>query len=304
MRSFAVEGNSASDFGGLFIGLSFFLVAAALILMGLLFVFGVEQRAGEVGTLLAVGFSGRQVRNLLLGEGVVLAVLGALLGAFAGLYYTRAMVYGLSHQWVGAVGGRDMIQYHHELTTVVLGVAISIVVAVFTIWLTVRRLRQAKAVQLLASGAGQALPAGQVISGKRGCVVALLCLLGALGLSMTMTEAQGMAKAGGFFGAGTLLLVSGLFLCQALLMRLGDATGESFASLSVLGLRGSARRRGRSLACVCLLACGVFMVIAIGAFKINPNENAGAPESGTGGFAFYAESALPVPDDLDGGEFA
>jgi len=300
VRSFAVEGNSASDFGGLFIGLSFFLVAAALILMGLLFVFGVEQRAGEVGTLLAVGFTGRQVRNLLLGEGAVLAVLGALLGALAGLGYTRAMVYGLSHQWVGAIGGRDVIEYHHEPATVALGVAIGIAVAVFTIWLTVRRLRQARAVELLASGASQALSAGQAISGKRSCVIALLCLLGALGLSMAMANAQGMAKAGGFFGAGTLLLVGGLFLCRALLMRLGTAAGESFASLGALGLRGSARRRGRSLACVCLLACGVFMVIAIGAFKINPNENADAPESGTGGFAFYAESDLPVLHDLNG----
>ncbi len=299
VRSFAVEGNSASDFGGLFIGLSFFLVAAALILMGLLFVFGVEQRAGEVGTLLAVGFAGRQVRNLLLGEGAVLAVLGALLGALVGLGYTRAMVYGLSHQWMGAIGGRDVIQYHHEPATVALGVAIGIAVAVFTIWLTVRRLRQARAVELLASGAGLPLSAGQVISCKRSCVIALLCLLGALGLSMAMADAQGMAKAGGFFGAGTLLLVGGLFLCRALLMRLGTAAGESFASLGALGLRGSARRRGRSLACVCLLACGVFMVIAIGAFKINPNENADAPESGTGGFAYYAESDLPVLHDLN-----
>jgi len=299
MRSFALEGNSASDFGGLFIGLSFFLVVAALILMGLLFVFGVEQRAAEVGTLLAIGFTGKQTRNLLLGEGAVLAVLGALLGALAGLGYTRAMIYGLSHQWVGAIGGRDVIQYHHEPTTVALGAGIGIVVAIFTIWLTVRRLRRAKAVELLASGAGQALSAEQTISGKRSCVIALLCLLGALGLSMTMADAQGMAKAGGFFGAGTLLLVGGLYLCRTLLMRLGTAAGESFASLGTLGLRGSARRRGRSLACVCLLACGVFMVIAIGAFKINPNENADAPESGTGGFAFYAESALPIPDDLN-----
>ncbi len=299
VRSFAVEGNSASDFGGLFIGLSFFLVAAALILMGLLFVFGVEQRAAEVGTLLAVGFTGKQVRNLLLAEGSLLAVLGALLGAAAGLGYTRAMVYGLSHQWVGAIGGRDVIQYHHEPATVVMGVAIGIAVAGFTIWLTVRRLRRARAVELLAAGAGQALPSGKIISGKRSCVIALACLAAALGLGVAMADAQGMAKAGGFFGAGALLLVGGLFLCRSLLIRLGGAGGEALASLGALGIRGSARRRGRSLACVCLLACGVFLVIAVGAFRINPNDNAGAPASGTGGFAFYAESDLPVLHDLN-----
>ena len=38
------------DFGGLFIGFSFFLIAAALLLMALLFQFGLEQRATEIGT--------------------------------------------------------------------------------------------------------------------------------------------------------------------------------------------------------------------------------------------------------------
>ena len=49
----AAEG--AQDFGGLFIGFSLFLIAAALILMALLFQFGLEQRAAEVGTLAGAG---------------------------------------------------------------------------------------------------------------------------------------------------------------------------------------------------------------------------------------------------------
>jgi len=49
----AVE--NATDFGGLFLGMSFFLIASALILTTLLFVFGVEQRSAETGTLLAQG---------------------------------------------------------------------------------------------------------------------------------------------------------------------------------------------------------------------------------------------------------
>ena len=40
----------------LFIGLSFFLVTSALLLTGLLFVFEIDTRSVEVGTLLALGF--------------------------------------------------------------------------------------------------------------------------------------------------------------------------------------------------------------------------------------------------------
>ena len=48
--------EESQDFGGLFLGFSFFLIAAALLLMAMLFRFGLEQRAPEIGTLLALGF--------------------------------------------------------------------------------------------------------------------------------------------------------------------------------------------------------------------------------------------------------
>jgi len=56
--------EQSQDFGGLFLGFSFFLIAAALLLMGLLFSLGLEQRAPEIGTLLALGFTPKQVRSL------------------------------------------------------------------------------------------------------------------------------------------------------------------------------------------------------------------------------------------------
>ena len=49
-------GGGTTDFGQLFLGLSMFLIIAVLILMGLVFAFGVESRSGQVGLLLAVGF--------------------------------------------------------------------------------------------------------------------------------------------------------------------------------------------------------------------------------------------------------
>src|SRR5207249_9116783 len=84
--------NQAQDFGDLFLGFSIFLVVAALLLMALLFQFGLEQRAAEVGTLLALGFTAKQVRRLFLGEGAVLALAGGILGTLGGLGYARAML--------------------------------------------------------------------------------------------------------------------------------------------------------------------------------------------------------------------
>ena len=62
------EGLSASrgatDFGEYFLYFSFFLVVSALLLTGLFFKLGIEQRLREIGLLQAVGFSAARIRHL------------------------------------------------------------------------------------------------------------------------------------------------------------------------------------------------------------------------------------------------
>jgi hypothetical protein len=70
-------------------------------------------------------------------------------------------------------------------------------------------------------------------------------------------------------------------------------------SLPALARGNSSRRRGRSLAIIGLLACGSFLVIAFGANRHSALEGAELRSSGTGGFAFIGESALPVYHDLN-----
>ncbi|HUU91339.1 MAG TPA: ABC transporter permease, partial [Phycisphaerae bacterium] len=86
-RALAASGQ-ALDFGQLFLGLSFFLIVAALVLTGLLFALGAEQRARETGTLLAVGFPPKRVRRLMLAEGAALVLVGAAAGTVGGVVYT------------------------------------------------------------------------------------------------------------------------------------------------------------------------------------------------------------------------
>ena len=57
----------------LFLLLSFFIIAAALLLVALLFRLGFEQRARQAGLLLAVGWRPRRVRRLLVVEGLAIS---------------------------------------------------------------------------------------------------------------------------------------------------------------------------------------------------------------------------------------
>jgi len=54
--------GGSNDFSGLFIGFSLFLIVAAMILIGLLFRLGIEQRVCSLGLMGAVGLTGKQVQ--------------------------------------------------------------------------------------------------------------------------------------------------------------------------------------------------------------------------------------------------
>jgi hypothetical protein len=70
-------------------------------------------------------------------------------------------------------------------------------------------------------------------------------------------------------------------------------------TLGGLALRGCARRRKRSLATIALLACGSFVIVAIGVFRLDANRDATQCDSGTGGFALIGEATMPVVQDLN-----
>jgi ABC-type antimicrobial peptide transport system permease subunit len=288
-----------SDFGGLFLGLSFFLIIASVMLTGLLFVFGIEQRSRQVGLLLALGFRPWRVRRWMLAEGGVLAVVGAIVGAAAGLGYTRVVLAGLATVWRGAAAS-SRILYHAEPATIATGAAIGVAVAVAAMLITLWLQGRATPRELLAAGA-QGRVSGPAGRGKRraGLLVGGLCIGGAIALVKSAGSATGMAATGAFFGAGGMVLLGGLSLCYWLLAKLGDSRHAGPVSIAALGVRSTGLRRWRSLTTAGLLACGIFLVAAVEVFRLDPHAAALNRSGGTGGFALYGESATPILHDLN-----
>jgi len=292
-------GDQGTDFGQLFLGLSMFLIIAALILMGLLFVFGIEKRSQQVGTLLAVGFSPKLVRRLLFIEGGILAVLGVVGGTAAGLFYTKAMIYGLATVWQAAVSS-SIIYFYVNPSTLFEGALGAVAVSLIAIWLTLRRQVSRPARELLTGGLEcQFFAAKPASKGMTGLCVAIVAAVGAMLLLTVMGTGDSSAVSTAFFGAGALLLIAGLGLTQALLKIIAGGSNKAMTSLAGLGLRNSTRRSGRSLAVVGLLACGIFLVIAVGANRHNPKAGAQRRDSGTGGFALFGESTISILYDLN-----
>ncbi|MHC4324696.1 MAG: ABC transporter permease, partial [Planctomycetota bacterium] len=291
-------GGGSTDFGGLFLGLSMFLIIAALILTSLIFVFGVEKRSGQIGMLLAVGFPPKLVRRLLLIESGALAVLGAITGSAAALLYTRIMIYGLATAWQSAVSG-STIQFHAEPLTLFAGAFGAVIVSLIAIWLSLRKQVSRPARELLAGNLQwQFFGAKRFSKGRTGLGIAITAAIGAIVLLALLGTGDSGAVSAAFFGAGALLLIAGLGLTHALLRIVAGSWNRTIESLAGLGLRNSTRRSGRSMAVVGLLACGIFLVIAVGANRHDPLADAHKRDSGTGGFALFGQSSIGILHDL------
>ncbi len=291
--------SGSTDFGSLFLGLSMFLVIAALILTSLVFVFGVENRSGQIGMLLAVGLRPRRIRRLLFLESGTLALLGAIVGSAVALLYTRLMIYGLATIWHTAVAG-STIRFYAKPLTLIGGALGAVLVSLFAIWLTLRKQVSRPARELLSGNVRwQFFTTKHASKGKVGLWVAAIATVGAVLLLVILGHGDSSSVSGAFFGAGTLLLIAGLGLTSALLKKLGAVWNKTMTSLAGLGVRNSTRRSGRSLAVVGLLACGIFMVIAVGANKHDPSADAHKRDSGTGGFTLYGESTIGILHDLN-----
>lgn len=298
VRDLALSASAkAMDFSGLFIGLGFFLVVAALVLAGLLMALGLARRRAEVGVLLALGFQPRRVGRLLLGECAAVALIGSLLGAALGVGYAAAVLAALAGGWSAAVGDAPVKLYLLPGTLVV-GTLASALVATLVLRWKLRRLHRESIPALLAGRGGEQA----VLAAKRPLVrlAAVLGLLFALALMLTLWwyPAGGGQQAGICFFAGVLTLIGGICAVAAGLdQRL--LRGLSRLTLPALALTNAARSRGRSIAVVVMLAAACFLVVAVGASRRDPLAGAEQRTSGTGGFALALETSVPLSEDLN-----
>ncbi|MCB9881309.1 MAG: FtsX-like permease family protein [Planctomycetes bacterium] len=294
--------TSATDFGGLFAGLSFFLIVAALLLTALLFVFGIEQRKSEIGTLLAIGYRVRDARLVLRLEALVLAGLGSVLGAGLGILYSRLVLSALTTIWSDAVASAS-IRFGVSPLSVVIGCLASIFVSLCAIAFVTRCVFADSPTELLSSRAGAADDRRSLArvgrsadrSNLYGIVAALAGLI--IVVIAGSLELAAVARAGAFFGGGTCFLMAGVFLIRAWLGKTGRSTRLASNTIA-LALRNAGRRRGRSLAAVCLIAAGTFLVAAIQSQRLEAPGDVRDRDSGTGGFVYLGESTLPVLRDL------
>ena len=317
--------RGATDFGEYFLYFSFFLVVSALMLAALFFKLGIEQRLREIGLLQAVGFNAAKIRTLFLGEGLLLAVAGSVLGLAGALLYGALVMHGLRTWWVDAVGTRALA-LHASPFALAVGGAGGIVAALLCIWWTLRMLAPVSTRELLAGTSDTMTTRGRAgwlrrklgarfarlttispsarLGASTSLVAAVVCAL--LGVLLLVAAAlRWVGDVAGFFGAGTLLLIALLCFQSAWLRRANRHTtigGRGLWPVARLGFRNATHRAGRSVLCIALIASATFIIVAVDAFRRDAAAASTDRKSGTGGYTLLAETLLPVAHDPNNAE--
>lgn len=286
--------SGTTPFDALFMSLSFFVIAAALLLVALLFRLTIEKRASHWGLLIASGWTRPKVRRLLLLESSAIAALGASLGIPLGLGYAYAMLSGLKSWWVGAITV-SFLEFYIRPMSLWIGWLCGFLVSIATTWLVTRQLKSVSVAQLLkgkmdADSAGSR-PARWVVWG------AVASAIGAVGAMVAGQYSQGQAQAGAFVGSGMLFMIAGiLWLYHSMRSpRDGVRGGVSIQSMGVNFLSRSSAQRSpiRSILTVSLMAIASFLILSMSLFQAQPDR------SGTGGFAYMAKSAQSIQINID-----
>jgi ABC-type antimicrobial peptide transport system permease subunit len=283
--------QGTTPFDALFLALSFFIIAAALLLVALLFRLGVDQRATTLGTLSAIGFRRRRMAGLLLLEGGAVAAIGGLVGLAIGAGYAQLMLYGLRTWWLGAITS-PFVQFHVSPRSLGVGYVAGVLICLLAIGWTVYAVRGVAVRRLLSGQMSDSVFGDR--SGRWGRLAAGALFAVALALVFSATFLAGMAQAGAFVGGGAALLASTLVWLWSQLRRIGTAARDARRfHLTGLAWTNAARNPLRSAITVGLIATAVFLIVATSSFRLAPTD------TGCGGFDLVGATSEPVFVDLN-----
>ncbi len=281
------------DFGQLFLGLSFFVLFAAVLLTFILFRLFLNNRKSEIGTLSALGFSISAIQRLYLKEASVYVVLGILLGIPFGIFYNYLIINAISTIWVDVIGTTD-VHIHISPVSIVAGSLIVACTSLLTLSFVLNRFLKRQIVHLQRKLATVKLDTGSW-SLRIGIIFLLISLL----LLVVKGYNHGEISPEYFFISGFGLLPGLILLVDFWFCKLGSAGVNKPFSFRKFTLRRLTAERHRNILIISFLATGVFLVVSTGLNRKDLTTNSDDHNSGTGGYRYWIETSIPLLNNPD-----
>ncbi len=281
------------NFGELFLGLSFFVLAAAVLLSVLLYRLSISERSEQLHTLRALGLSKTRIQWILLAELSLVAFIGAGFGLVLAWVYNLAIFNALNGIWQDIVRS-DLISLHLNTATLVLGMVISVIITLISIIFVIDRRLKKDLVDLKRARSHRRTRRFMRLEGLLTVVLALAIMVLLAGQMIR----QEVYNPGVFFISGALVLVFFLLAFDQFLYRKSTSLSCRMGFTS-LAWKNMTRYRSRTYSILLLLALGTFLIVTVGANRKSFLDKELGPSSGTGGFAYFGELTVPFLQDIN-----
>jgi ABC-type antimicrobial peptide transport system permease subunit len=280
--------SNGTDFGGLFIGLSFFVLFAAVLLAFLLFKLYLGFRRSEIGTLTALGFSFRSVRRIFVAEASVFVFAGIVLGIPLSIVYNQLILKAINSIWVDIVR-TSIVNISIRPESIILGSLIIAVLSIGVIYWILSRFLKNEVIALQRKSIS-----GKIKSGRLTLMIGLGLLAVSIAVILMSGFRSGEINPEMFFISGFGLLPALILLFSYLLRKIAGYESTSAFSIRSLLLKRLSGERKRTIMIVSFLSVGVYLVVSTGLNRKDMTSHAELPSSGTGGYDYFVETTMPV----------
>ena len=281
--------RNSVDFTTLFISLGFFIILACIILLLLNVNAFFDSRKKQISILFALGFRNSWINKLLFFETGLIAISGSFAGSFLGLFINWLIINGLNTVWIGAVQ-TDTLTAFSDPGTVMAGFGITVILTLVFLFFRLRK--YAEKLSHIKSGAHSftSLKFNSILLFSF-AFITLLLLIGLFLSGITSALVSFSAGSSTFL---TLILLWRQYLLRGFLFRkrkpgsIINITGRYFSFYP-----------SHALAPILFIAAGLFAVIITGINRLEINERNLGASGGTGGYLLWAETAIPVKENLN-----
>ena len=281
--------KNSVDFTSLFLGLGFFIILSAIILLSLVISTQMETRYAQLRTLKSIGFDNRRIRSVLFMEAIIPATAGALAGIFLGAILDNIIISTLNTVWKGAVQ-TDTLASYSDITSFLLGFVSSFIIILLSLRLQINHLLKKAYVKEIKHRKGFIY---------KNIKALFLALLGLSMAGIATSFVMGVGVTGIWFLSGTFSLICLVALIILILKLKTESKKENIISPEKSSWKYFGHYPSRAITPVLFLAAGLFVVIITGANRKSFDRSEISNNGGTGGYLLWGETASPLLFDLN-----
>lgn len=284
----SIAASKSVDFSTLFLGLGFFIILSAFILLILVVSTYYESRKDQVLTLFSLGFTNRSIEKQLFLETGLTAFTGALAGAFAGGFFNLLTIKALNSVWQGAVQTNTLIPEFDGLSFLI-GFAATIIAI-----LIILKIKSARFLKRLEEPETGMTERPSSWKNSVALFIAAVSAVSSIFLSFLLSDHSTLLS----YAGGVLTFAFLILLIRQYYLRPKVSNESSFRTGSHVSDAYYSFHPSQAIAPVLFLAAGLFAVIITGVNRMSISDNMLKPSGGTGGYLLWGESSVPVKGNL------